>query len=261
MHLFVHGLNGAAFHKNNGLYVGNTNNDICPRDTFVIKMTVKLNLGCGPTPFDGWINLDKSWNTYLYKFPLLKKLVLKLLLSLGWVTEDALVHVVDYSPDLDIRRCDVTKGIAFDEMSVDYIYTSHMLEHLRKEDTMFVLKECYRVLKQGGVLRVVVPDLKLYAEEYINNGESSADSDAFDADKFMDNIMLQGIGEVRPLFYRLMCKRHQWMYDFESLAKRLHDCGFGKVKKCKLGEGSLPDLPYLEQEESHSRSVYLEAIK
>ena len=56
---------------------------------------------------------------------------------------------------------------------------------------------------------MVVPDLKLYAEEYINKGESSADSGTHDADKFMDSIMLQGIGEERPLFYRLMCKRHQ----------------------------------------------------
>ena len=169
--------------------------------------------------------------------------------------------MVDYPSDLDIRRCDVTKGISFADMSVDYIYTSHMLEHLRKEDTMFVLKECYRVLKQGGILRVVVPDLKIYVEEYINTEESSDNNDTPAADKFMDGIMLQGIGEVRPLFYKLMCTRHQWMYDFESLAKRLYDCGFSKVNECKLGEGSVPDVQYIEQEEHHPKSVYLEAIK
>ncbi|MEA3421917.1 MAG: class I SAM-dependent methyltransferase [Acidobacteriota bacterium] len=116
------------------------------------KMIVKLNLGCGPKPFKGWINIDKSWNTILYKFPLLKKLIIKSLLSLRWVTKDALENVVDYPHDLDIRRRDVTKGLPFDDMSVGYIYTSHLLEHLHKEDTMLVLKECYRVLKQGGVL-------------------------------------------------------------------------------------------------------------
>ena len=231
------------------------------KDRDVTKMTVKLNLGCGPRPFKGWINTDKSWNTYLYRVPLLKKLVLKSLLALGWVTEDALVHVVDYSSDLDVRRCDVTKGIPFDDMSVDYIYTSHMLEHLRKEDAMFVLKECYRVLKQGGVLRVLVPDLKMYVKKYLDEIESSDGDDTSAADRFMDGIMLQGIGEVRPLFYRSMCKRHQWMYDFESLAKRLHDCGFSKVKECKLQESSLPDISYIEQEEYHSKSVYLDAIK
>jgi predicted SAM-dependent methyltransferase len=225
------------------------------------KVTVKLNLGCGPKPFKGWTNTDKSWNIYLYRVPLLKKLILKSLLSLGWVTEDALVHVVDYPSDLDIRRCDVTKGISFDDISVDYIYTSHMLEHLRKEDTMFVFKECYRVLKQGGILRVVVPDLKLYVKEYLDTEESSDGNDIPAADKFMDGIMLQGIGEVRHSFYKIMCKRHQWMYDFESLAKRLYDCGFSKVKECKLGEGSLPDVQYIEQEEHHPKSVYLEAFK
>jgi hypothetical protein len=59
----------------------------------------------------------------------------------------------------------------------------------------------------------------------------------------------------------LMCTRHQWMYDFESLAKRLYDCKFSEVKECKLREGLLPDIPYLEQQEYHPKSVYLEAIK
>jgi hypothetical protein len=53
------------------------------------------------------------------------------------------------------------------------------------------------------------------------------------------------------------------MYDFESLAKRLYDCGFSnsKVKECKLGEGLLPDLQYIEQQEHHPKSVFVEAIK
>jgi len=224
-------------------------------------MIVKLNLGCGPKPFKGWINIDKSWNVYLCKIPLLKKLIIRLLLSLGWVTKDAIVHVVDYPPDLDIRRCDVRKGLKFDDMSVDGIYTSQMLEHLHKEDAMFVLKECYRVLKPGGILRVVVPDLKIYTKEYMNKEECSDNNDIPAADKFMDNLMLQGIGDDRPLFYKLMCKRHQWTYDFDSLAKRLYDCGFSEVKECKLGKGLLPDVQYLEPQKYHSKSVYLEAIK
>jgi predicted SAM-dependent methyltransferase len=96
---------------------------------------------------------------------LLKKLIIKSLLSIGWVTKDALVHVVNYPSDLDIRRRDVTKGLPFNDASVGYIYTSHMLEHLHKDDAIFVLKECYRVLKPKGVLRVLVPDLKIYVKK------------------------------------------------------------------------------------------------
>ena len=227
-------------------------------------MAVKLNLGFGPNPFKGWINIDKSWNAYLYKIPLLKKLIIKLLLSLGWVTEDAIVHVVDYPPDLDIRRRDVRKGLKFDDMSVDCIYTSQMIEHLHRDDTIFVLQECYRVLKKGGILRVAVPDLKIYTREYMNAENSFNNNDNPAADKFMDALMLQGIGDNRPLFYKLMCKRHQWVYDFKSLAKRLYDCGFSKVKECKLGEGLLPDVQELEQDYHllhNPVSVFLEAVK
>jgi predicted SAM-dependent methyltransferase len=139
-----------------------------------------------------------------------------------------------------------------------------MLEHLHRDEAIFVLQECYRVLKKGGILRVAVPDLKIYVTEYINAENSFNNNDNPAADKFMNGIMLQGIGEVRPLFYKLMCKRHQWMYDFESLAKRLYDCGFGKVQECKLGEGLLPDVQELEKEyhKLHEPvSVFVEAIK
>lgn len=111
----------------------------------------------------------------------------------------------------------------------------------------------------------MVPDLKLYTEEYIHKEGSFDGNDTPAADKFMDGIiMLQGIGEVRPLFYKLMCKRHQWMYVFKSLAKRLYDCGFSKVKECKLGEGLLPDVQELEQDYHllhNPVSVFLEAVK
>ena len=227
-------------------------------------MAVKLNLGCGPKPFKGWINIDKSWNIYLYRVPLLKNLVLKSLLLIGWVTEDAIVHVIDYPPDLDLRRSDVRKGLKFDDTSVDCIYTSQMLEHLPRDTAIFVLQECYRVLEKGGVLRVVVPDLKVYVMRYINEENSFSNNDTPAVDKFMDDLMLQGIGDDRPMFYKLMCKRHQWMYDFESLAKRLYDCGFSKVKECDLGEGLLPDVQELERgyHELHSPvSVFVEAIK
>ena len=57
-------------------------------------------------------------------------------------------------PEVDIIR-DVEKGLPFDDESVDEIYTSHFLEHIN--DLNFVMEECYRVLKKGGIMRIIVP--------------------------------------------------------------------------------------------------------
>jgi len=52
---------------------------------------------------------------------------------------------------------DVRKGLPFDSDSVDEILMSHFLEHLTGEEAIELLAECYRVLKPGAAVTVVVP--------------------------------------------------------------------------------------------------------
>jgi ubiquinone/menaquinone biosynthesis C-methylase UbiE len=55
---------------------------------------------------------------------------------------------------------DVSKeGLPFRNGEVDEIFTSHFLEHIENARIPFVLSECYRVLKQGGEIEILVPDL------------------------------------------------------------------------------------------------------
>ncbi len=62
------------------------------------------------------------------------------------------------------------QGIPFPDRSFDVVYHSHVLEHLSKSEASKFLKECSRVLRPQGVLRVVVPDL----EEIANNSSEQA---------------------------------------------------------------------------------------
>ncbi|MEO6424213.1 MAG: methyltransferase domain-containing protein [Bacteroidia bacterium] len=59
------------------------------------------------------------------------------------------------------------KGIPFNDNSFDLVYHSHVLEHFSKEDGENLIAECYRVLKPGGILRVVIPDLEMIARNYL----------------------------------------------------------------------------------------------
>jgi len=64
---------------------------------------------------------------------------------------------------------DLNKRLPFADASFEAVYHSHVLEHLTKEQGKSFVEECYRVLKPGGILRVVVPDLETIAKLYLEN--------------------------------------------------------------------------------------------
>jgi predicted SAM-dependent methyltransferase len=93
-----------------------------------------LNVGCGArySKMAEWINID--------------------ILSTG---EGVIVH-------------DLKKGIPYPDNSFDLVYHSHVLEHIPKEYAGSFLTECIRVLRPGGILRVVIPDLEQIVRTYLS---------------------------------------------------------------------------------------------
>jgi SAM-dependent methyltransferase len=47
--------------------------------------------------------------------------------------------------------------LPFDDSSVDFIYSSHTLEHLSLDGFFHVMSEAYRVLRPGGQFKIIVP--------------------------------------------------------------------------------------------------------
>jgi predicted SAM-dependent methyltransferase len=89
-----------------------------------------LNLGCGAKYHPEWINVN------FYKSG-----------------PDVIVH-------------DLTHTFPFEDNAFDMVYHSHVLEHFTKRNAYNFLVECKRVLKPGGILRVVIPDLEGIIAEY-----------------------------------------------------------------------------------------------
>lgn len=100
----------------------------------MIKKKIKLNLGCGKAIKKKFINLD------FYKHPNTK---------------------VDIVTNLN-------KKMPFNDFSIDYIYSSHLLEHLTWIKGEKLIKDCFRVLKKGGKIRLLIPDFKKIFKSYIN---------------------------------------------------------------------------------------------
>lgn len=59
------------------------------------------------------------------------------------------------------------EGIPFPNDTFDLVYHSHVLEHFTPKQAQTFTKECYRVLRPGGILRVVVPDLETIIKTYL----------------------------------------------------------------------------------------------
>jgi SAM-dependent methyltransferase len=106
-----------------------------------------INLGCGTHYRKGWLNFDL------------------------------------YPASADVRQANIIDGVPLADGTADFVYHSHVLEHLSREDARRFLHECHRILKPGGILRIVVPDLEDAAREYLKNiarcdaGDQSAIAD------------------------------------------------------------------------------------
>jgi len=212
---------------------------------------VRLNVGCGDVPIPGWINLDNSLSIRLAKWP---AWLTRGLRAIGLVT-DAQLRKVEAARTHGIVHANGTH-LPFPPGSADTIYSCHMLEHLRQSEARDFLEQARRVLRQGGVLRIVVPDLRKLADEYART---------HDADAFMQQMMVIA-PEASGFFARLRAlvageRQHLWMYDSESLVRLVSACGFADAKAIAPGTTRAADASGLDLCERAGESIYVEAVK
>ena len=85
------------------------------------------------------------------------------------------VNIDFTSADPSVKAHNLREGVPLPDASVDLVYCSHLLEHFSKQEAPAFLSECRRVLRKGGVVRVVVPDLEGIARAYLESlGEARA---------------------------------------------------------------------------------------
>jgi len=117
-------------------------------------------LGCGLQTPDGLAQRRRVPTTArLAKYPFIRR-------ALAWFQSVAADRLsTPWSSSIFIH--DIRKALPFPDSSVAAIYASHVLEHLYHEEAQRLVRESWRVLAAGGVLRVVVPDLEAIVREYM----------------------------------------------------------------------------------------------
>jgi len=172
-----------------------------------------LNVGCNRKVFDHTINLDYAW-----------------------------------FPGIDLVH-DIQRPLPIRSNRLRGIYCEHVIEHLPFDTIPFILSEWKRVLRPGGVVRVVVPDAELYLEIYcrIRRGEDAR----FPYHQSDATPMMQ----VNRVF---RSSEHRYAYDFETLARLLDEAGFENIARCGHRQGRDARL-LLDSDERQQESLRVEA--
>lgn len=150
--------------------------------------------------------------------------------------------------------CDLRHGIfpyVAKENSVDYIYTSHFLEHIFDSEATKIIKDSAIVLKPGGTLRICVPDFRKLADAYLKK-----DSSFFSMLPVGNSDFLLSYLEYCAYQYSGTNNDHKALYDFDKLKKMLIDAGFVNIHECEFD----PKID-VDTEDRRRYSVYVEAQK
>jgi predicted SAM-dependent methyltransferase len=214
----------------------------------------KVNLGSGADCLDDWINIDHSFNARLAKHPRLRHLLFRI----GILPK----RFYEISWPKDIMIHDLRKKLPLNDNSVDFIYSSHFIEHLNKDEAEKLSRECLRVLKKGGIIRLSVPDLELIARDYLeelSDSKTERTEGHLPSEKFLEALDFKR--EKMPLYLIMLSpgQHHRWMYDRISLTRLLRQCGFANIERKSYREGRVPDIDSLDNRPEHS--LYLEATK
>lgn len=75
---------------------------------------------------------------------------------------------IDFQGDgKNVLSWDLRHGLPLPDHSCDAVYSSHAIEHFDRDGARRFLLECRRVLKPGGVIRLVAPDLESIVRAYL----------------------------------------------------------------------------------------------
>jgi SAM-dependent methyltransferase len=188
-----------------------------------------VNMGSGERTIEGFINIDFF-----------------------------LTRGIDYGADLRYP-------LKINSNVVAGIFCEHTLEHLTFSEGKNLLRECYRILKPGGIIRIAVPDLSIFLSHYCAEDQAwfydwerlmfSSSADAERAKRRL-NTPMEAISFVTQEYGHVSC------WDFATLKVFLEQCNFREISKKSFMQGADKTLLIdLDSEDRKFISLYVEAVK
>jgi SAM-dependent methyltransferase len=157
----------------------------------------------------------------------------------GWLNIDA------GGDDLALN---VNWGLPLSDGCASFVYSAHLIEHLRYSDQAPVfVREVHRILAEGGTARFVVPDVRKLMVAYAGGDREffSSRSEFYPLSKgfvndgvaTLDYILLFCGAAPQRLNYN-----HKFGYDSTTLCKLLTDAGFRVARESEYQGSEHPEL-------------------
>lgn len=177
----------------------------------------KIQIGCGPNLFEGWLNTDLDCND-------------------------------------NIAYLNAGNRFPIESDTFDFVYSEHLFEHLKVEQQLNMLSESYRILKKGGILRIAMPNIDYlfkvydqpanaenrdYVEWYVNTMPHL---------KAVKNLV---VGKEEHYIYAInnffKAWGHQVIHNVNSISKLALQCNFSEVRECAVGESEVSIFQNIEK--------------
>lgn len=144
-----------------------------------------------------------------------------------WTNID-IIDLSNYAQEhgFQFQHCDATKGLPYNDNEIDFINMSHFIEHLEVDDGIEFLKDCLRVLKPGGTVRLCFPDLKKLIDTWLNGTMSD-----------FDDIQPKEYAEAKSgaqRFWMLLTSGHKTCYDAWAITRSLELAGFDTIHESEF---------------------------
>lgn len=195
-------------------FIGNLLFQRFPPDVTDINGKRFLNLGSGEINKDGYTNAD------FYR-----------------------LHKI-FSNKNSFWMVDITKPLKCEDNWWDGVHLEHVNEHLSYLHNLELLKELYRTLKPGGIVRITVPDLDKYLEWNDTRHSNKKMARYLSLPEAISNLSQNHL--------------HISVWNFQLFNEVMEEVGFVDVKKKNFGES---DSSFVDAPNHEWQSLYLEARK
>jgi predicted SAM-dependent methyltransferase len=161
---------------------------------------LKLHLGCGSNILPGWLNTD-----------------------------------ISPSPSSDYLDC--TARFPFVDACLAAVFCEHLIEHFAKTSAIQMVREVFRVLRPGGLFRVVTPSLEAFAQMTLNPKSETSLKYLDFVRRFTGSPQAEISDAINSIFY---LHGHRHIYAKAELDAMLAEAGFGELYHLAAGNYSDP---------------------
>jgi predicted SAM-dependent methyltransferase len=153
---------------------------------------------------------------------------------------------------------DATRGLPINDGSLQGVNLSHFLEHFDLAAGRALLRDCRRVLRPGGVVRVSCPDLRKYAQAYPSGNAQFFSVTGSPALCNYRNLPTNGAIFAGKAYDA--DNGHKWFYDAETIVALLREAGFGSAAERELHQSDLPRIADVKPAYRATESFYVEGL-